>query len=49
MGGSLPALDMAKAVFDLGYSGWVSTEVFHTDIWDAMPCNKRLTGSGAHL
>jgi 4-hydroxyphenylpyruvate dioxygenase len=34
-GGSLPALDVAKAVFDLGYTGWVSMEVFHTDLWKA--------------
>jgi 4-hydroxyphenylpyruvate dioxygenase len=33
-GGCLPVIDIAKAVFDLGYSGWVSMEVFHTDMWD---------------
>lgn len=33
-GGCLPILDVAKAVFDLGYCGWVSMEVFHTDMWE---------------
>ncbi|KAL3460067.1 xylose isomerase-like protein [Aspergillus heterothallicus] len=33
-GGCLPVVDVAKAVFDLGYRGWVSMEVFHTDMWD---------------
>jgi 4-hydroxyphenylpyruvate dioxygenase len=32
-GGTLPALDVAKTVFDLNYRGWVSMEVFHTDLW----------------
>ncbi|CAH0019992.1 unnamed protein product [Clonostachys rhizophaga] len=32
-GGALPAVDVAKAVFDTGYRGWVSMEVFHTDLW----------------
>ncbi|ERS95262.1 4-hydroxyphenylpyruvate dioxygenase [Sporothrix schenckii 1099-18] len=35
--GTLPVFEVAKAVFDLGYSGWVSMEVFHTDHWDARP------------
>lgn len=33
-GGCLPVVDVAKAVFDLGYRGWVSMEVFHTDMWE---------------
>jgi 4-hydroxyphenylpyruvate dioxygenase len=33
-GGVLPVLEIAQAVFDLGYTGWVSMEVFHTDMWD---------------
>lgn len=33
-GGSLPVVDVARAVFDMGYEGWVSMEVFHTDMWD---------------
>ncbi|KAJ5987933.1 hypothetical protein N7481_003143 [Penicillium waksmanii] len=33
-GGCLPVVDVAKAVFDLGYCGWVSMEVFHTDMWE---------------
>lgn len=32
-GGVLPAIEVAQAVFDLGYTGWVSMEVFHTDLW----------------
>lgn len=32
-GGVLPALEVAKAVFELGYRGWVSMEVFHVDLW----------------
>ena len=31
--GSLPVLPVAKAVFDTGYRGWVSMEVFHPDLW----------------
>jgi 4-hydroxyphenylpyruvate dioxygenase len=31
--GILPVVDVAKAVFDTGYRGWVSMEVFHTDLW----------------
>lgn len=33
-GGCLPVVDVAKAVFDLGYRGWVSMEVFHIDMWE---------------
>lgn len=33
-GGCLPACSVAKTVFDLGYRGWVSMEVFHTDMWE---------------
>ena len=33
-GGSLPVMDVAKAIFDRGYRGWVSMEVFHTDMWE---------------
>lgn len=33
-GGSLPVVEVARAVFDVGYTGWVSMEVFHTDMWD---------------
>ncbi|KAL4863432.1 hypothetical protein BDV12DRAFT_206483 [Aspergillus spectabilis] len=33
-GGTLPVIDVAKAVFDLGYRGWVSLEAFHTDMWE---------------
>jgi 4-hydroxyphenylpyruvate dioxygenase len=36
-GGTLPALEVAKTVFDMGYTGWVSMEVFHTDLWDKRP------------
>jgi 4-hydroxyphenylpyruvate dioxygenase len=36
-GGTLPALDVAKTVFALGYRGWVSMEVFHVDLWDRRP------------
>ena len=32
-GGTLPALEVAQAIFDLGYRGWVSMEVFHVDLW----------------
>ncbi|KAF9890138.1 hypothetical protein FE257_006299 [Aspergillus nanangensis] len=32
--GTLPAVEVAQAVFGLGYRGWVSMEVFHTDMWD---------------
>ncbi|KAL5363121.1 xylose isomerase-like protein [Aspergillus floccosus] len=32
--GTLPAIDVAKAIFNMGYSGWVSVEVFHTDMWE---------------
>ncbi|KAJ6140614.1 hypothetical protein N7470_010410 [Penicillium chermesinum] len=28
LGGSLPVMEVAKAVFDMGYTGWVSMEVF---------------------
>ncbi|KAJ5532462.1 hypothetical protein N7494_009014 [Penicillium frequentans] len=34
LGGTLPAVEVAKAVFDIGYNGWVSMEVFHTDMFD---------------
>lgn len=34
-GGTLPALDVAKTVFELGYRGWVSMEVFHTHMWES--------------
>ncbi|KAJ5699103.1 hypothetical protein N7462_001108 [Penicillium macrosclerotiorum] len=33
-GGTLPAVQVAKAIFDMGYVGWVSMEVFHTDMFD---------------
>lgn len=33
-GGTLPALEVAKTVFEMGYRGWVSMEVFNTDLWD---------------
>ncbi|KAJ5130805.1 uncharacterized protein N7515_006844 [Penicillium bovifimosum] len=33
-GGVLPAIEVAQAVFDLGYTGWVSMEVFHPDLWN---------------
>lgn len=36
-GGVLPAVDVAQAVFDVGYRGWVSMEVFHTDFWKQDP------------
>lgn len=36
-GGTLPALDVAKAIFDIGYRGWVSMEVFHKDLWAPDP------------
>lgn len=34
-GGTLPVLDVARAVFERGYVGWVSMEVFHTDMWNS--------------
>lgn len=36
-GGTLPAEEVAKAIFKLGYRGWVSMEVFHTDHWTKNP------------
>ncbi|RFU26074.1 hypothetical protein B7463_g10262, partial [Scytalidium lignicola] len=33
-GGTLPALEVAKTIFEMGYTGWVSMEVFNTDLWD---------------
>ena len=36
-GGILPAVEVAQAVFDIGYTGWVSMEVFHTDLFDPRP------------
>ncbi|KIX04599.1 uncharacterized protein Z518_05469 [Rhinocladiella mackenziei CBS 650.93] len=36
-GGTLPALDVAKSIFDMGYRGWVSMEVFHIDMWKRDP------------
>jgi 4-hydroxyphenylpyruvate dioxygenase len=33
-GGTLPALEVAKKVFEMGYRGWVSMEVFNIDLWD---------------
>ncbi|KAJ6161463.1 hypothetical protein N7470_004859 [Penicillium chermesinum] len=33
LGGSLPVMEVAKAVFDMGYTGWVSMEVFHKDMF----------------
>lgn len=33
-GGTLPAVLVAKTILDMGYSGWVSMEVFHTDMFD---------------
>ncbi|CAK7234621.1 hypothetical protein SCUCBS95973_008996 [Sporothrix curviconia] len=35
--GVLPVFEVAKAVFDLGFKGWVSMEVFHTDMWEERP------------
>lgn len=32
--GTLPAAEVAKTIIDMGYTGWVSVEVFHTDMWD---------------
>lgn len=31
--GVLPIMEVAKAVFETGYRGWVSMEVFHTDLF----------------
>lgn len=31
--GNLPVLPVAKAVFETGFRGWVSMEVFHPDHW----------------
>lgn len=36
-GGVLPALDVCRAVFDIGFTGWVSMEVFHTQHYDPNP------------
>lgn len=36
-GGILPAMAVAKTVFDTGYRGWVSMEVFHTNMWKNDP------------
>lgn len=33
--GVLPVMDVAKAVFETGYRGWVSVEVFHTDLFSS--------------
>lgn len=33
-GGVLPALEVAKAIFETGYRGWVSMEAFNLDMWD---------------
>lgn len=34
--GVLPVMELAKTVLvDVGYTGWVTMEVFHTDHWDA--------------
>ncbi|KAL1891314.1 hypothetical protein Sste5346_007774 [Sporothrix stenoceras] len=32
--GVLPVMEVAKTVFDLGYRGWVTMEVFNLDHWD---------------
>lgn len=31
--GVLPVMEVSKAVFDTGYRGWVSMEVFHNDLF----------------
>lgn len=36
-GGILPALDVAKTIFGMGYRGWVSMEVFHRHLWKSDP------------
>ena len=33
-GGTLPVIEVAKTVFDMGYTGWVSMEAFHADMFD---------------
>ena len=33
-GSTLPVIQVAKTIFDMGYNGWVSMEVFHTDMWN---------------
>lgn len=36
-GGTLPAVEVAEAIFATGYRGWVSMEVFHVDLYDPLP------------
>lgn len=31
--GVLPVMEVAKTIFETGYRGWVSMEVFHTDLF----------------
>lgn len=35
--GVLPVMEVAKTVFDLGFNGWVTMEVFHTEHYDPRP------------
>ncbi|KAH6950356.1 xylose isomerase-like protein [Ilyonectria destructans] len=35
--GVLPVLEVAKTVFEMGYRGWVSMEVFHPGMWKRDP------------
>jgi 4-hydroxyphenylpyruvate dioxygenase len=37
LGGYLPVIDIAKAIFDLGFEGWVSMELFSRTTTDSDP------------
>lgn len=34
LGGSLPVVEVARVIFDMGYTGWVSMEAFNKDMFD---------------
>lgn len=48
-GGVLPAFEVAKAIFELGYRGWVSMEVFHVDLWKQNDRYVHSTGAAVTL
>lgn len=33
----VPVLEICKAVFAIGYRGWVSLETFHAELYDQSP------------